>query len=144
MWESFFCKRDAGVTALLKTSHLTALLIHTLIFFLSSSLENNKMGDVEAEHLASVLSSLSSLKLLKSVSHVSLNSAIRYKISLWKCLTAWSVTLNSFLRHSSLSQNCIGDAGVRRLSQALASASSLQSLRYDLLPRPLHSFACWL
>ncbi|XP_060757073.1 MHC class II transactivator isoform X2 [Neoarius graeffei] len=83
-------------------------------------LENNKLGDMEAEHLAGVLSSLSSLKLLNLSQNCIGDGGVR-KLS--KALTSVSS-----LQSLSLYGNVIGDSGAESLASVLPLMTSLLHL----------------
>ncbi|KAK3552749.1 hypothetical protein QTP86_022155 [Hemibagrus guttatus] len=83
-------------------------------------LENNKMGDVEAEHLAGVLSSLSSLKLLNLSQNCIGDGGVR-KLSR-------ALESASSLQSLSLYGNVIGDSGAESLASVLPLMTSLLDL----------------
>ncbi|XP_053529588.1 MHC class II transactivator isoform X3 [Ictalurus punctatus] len=83
-------------------------------------LENNKMGDAEAEQLAGVLSSLSSLKLL-NLSQNCIGDAGVQKLS-------EALPSASSLQSLSLYGNVIGDSGAESLASVLPLMTSLLDL----------------
>ncbi|XP_053094983.1 MHC class II transactivator isoform X1 [Pangasianodon hypophthalmus] len=83
-------------------------------------LENNKMGDAEAEQLAGVLSSLSSLKLLNLSQNCIGDGGVR-KLS-------QALTSASSLQSLSLYGNVIGDSGAESLASVLPLMTSLLDL----------------
>ncbi|XP_058231474.1 MHC class II transactivator isoform X3 [Hemibagrus wyckioides] len=83
-------------------------------------LENNKMGDVEAEHLAGVLSSLASLKLLNLSQNCIGDGGVRR--------LSQALASASSLQSLSLYGNVIGDSGAESLASVLPLMTSLLDL----------------
>lgn len=95
------------------------------------SLENSNIGDRGAEKLADALVSLGLLEILKWVEHV-VFSYLRNKRSHNSAFSSlmWFV-LTSNILFSSLSQNCIGDQGMKKLATTLKDLPKLHCLRWE-------------
>lgn len=96
------------------------------------SLENSKMGDRGAVKLANVLVSLGLLEVLKWVQHVVFSYHVRLGITdhiIQPNNSLMQFELTSNMLFPSLSQNCIGDEGMKILAATLRDLPKLHCLR---------------